>query len=494
MSDLLDKLKKSGSITSSGILSKSVYFSSKESVTTSLPILNIAFSGKIDGGFSAGITILAGVSRVFKSLLGLYAMQAYLTKYQDGIALLYDSEFGTPPEYIHSLGIDTDRVIHIPVTNIEELTFDMTKRLQEIQRGDKVFIFVDSLGNLASKREFENAINENSAKDMSRAQTIKSFFRIITPHITMKDIPCFVINHVYSEQNSLYPKTIVSGGCLVAGTEVIMADGTLRKIEDIKQDEYVKTLYGDKRVYHVWDPKTLGNGHPRCLKLIFSDGFKVTCSETHKFMLPTGKWIEAKDTTEGSHLRTPDNGKVMVVDITDVGEKDVYDISVKDAEHYFLKNGLVSHNSGPMLSANTIFIITKSQEKAGTEVIGYNFNINIEKSRFVREKSKFSFTALYDTGIQKYSGLLDIALESGDVIKPSNGWYARVNTETGETSGKLRLKDTYTDEFWEPILKSEHFNEFIKNRYMLCAKQMEQHDTSKVDSMEEFLDESEITE
>lgn len=485
MSELLDKLRKSGTITSSGILSKSVYFSSKETITTSLPILNIAFSGKLDGGYTAGITILAGASKSFKSIMGLYAMQAYLEKYQDGIALFYDSEFGTPPEYMYSLGIDTDRVIHIPVTNIEELTFDMTKRLQDIQRGDKVFIFVDSLGNLASKREFENAVNENSAKDMSRAQTIKSFFRIVTPHITMKDIPCFVINHVYAEQG-LFPRTIVSGGCLIPGTEVIMANGTLKKIEDIKVGDMVKTLYGDKKVYHTWTPKTLGNGHPKCFKLIFSDGYKVTCSETHKFMTPEGKWIEAKDITEGSYLRMPDNTKVMVVDITDVGNKDVYDISVKDAEHYILKNGLVSHNSGPMLSANTIFIITKSQEKSGTEIIGYNFNITIEKSRFVREKSKFSFTALYDTGIQKYSGLLDIALESGDVIKPSNGWYARVDTETGEVFGKLRLKDTYSDEFWEPILKSEHFTNFIKNRYMLCAKQMEQHEEEpKFETIEE---------
>ena len=66
MSQLLDKLRKSGTITSSGILSKSVYFSSKETITTSLPILNIAFSGKLDGGYTAGITILAGVSKSFK--------------------------------------------------------------------------------------------------------------------------------------------------------------------------------------------------------------------------------------------------------------------------------------------------------------------------------------------------------------------------------------------------------------------------------------------
>ena len=468
MSALLDKLKKAGSVSASSILSKSVFFASKDMTKTDLPILNIALSGETFGGFTSGITLLAGASKCYKSMLCLYALKAYLNKYPEGIALFYDCEFGTPTAYMESMGIDTERVIHIPITNIEELTFDLTKRLEEIERGDKVFVLIDSIGNLASKREYENAINENSAKDMSRAQALKGFFRVITPHVTMKDIPLFGVAHVYQE-TGMFPKTIVSGGCVVAGTEVIMANGKLKKIEDITVGEMVKTLYGDKEVRHVWNPQTLADGTPECRKLIFSDGYKITCSMAHKFMLPNGEWIEAKNLEEGMSLRMPDKNKVQVVDITDVGRKEVYDISVKDAEHYFLKNGLVSHNSGLMLSANTIFIITKSQEKQGTDIVGYNFNITIEKSRFVREKSKFTFTVLYESGIQKYSGLLDLALESGDVIKPSNGWYQRVDMETGEViEPKMRLKDIYTDEFWEPILKSKHFNDFVKNRYQLC--------------------------
>ena len=81
------------------------------------------------------------------TILGLYAMQAYLSKYKDGIALFYDSEFGTPPEYLNSLGIDIERIIHIPVTNIEELTFDLTKRLQEyVDNGYQKTIFMKLYG------------------------------------------------------------------------------------------------------------------------------------------------------------------------------------------------------------------------------------------------------------------------------------------------------------------------------------------------------------
>ena len=474
MGSLLDKMKKSGRIGVANVLADSVYFTSKETIHTDLPVLNIAFSGDIDGGLTAGVTVVAGESKCYKSFLSIFAMKAYMDKYEDAVVLFYDSEFGIPVNYMESIGIDTSRIIHIPVTNLDELKFDMVGRLEQIERGDKVFIMVDSIGNLASKREYQNALDENTAKDMSRAGDIKSFFRIVTPHVTMKDIPCIVIAHTYKTQ-AMYPTDVVSGGCLVAGTKVIMANGKLKAIEEIKVGEKVKTRLGNKAVTHTWNPDTLADGIPDCLKLIFSDGFKVTCSKTHKFLSPDcSTWIEAKDLKEGSNLAMPDGHTVKVVDITPVGKLPVYDIAVEKAEHYILSNGLYSHNSGVMYSANTVFIITKSQEKEGTEIVGYNFTIRTEKSRFVKEKAKLTFTVLYDSGISKYSGLMDIALESGEVIKPSNGWYQKVDMESGEViEGKYRLKDTFNEEFWGDILKSPHFKKFIKHKYALGAKQAE---------------------
>lgn len=223
------------------------------------------------------------------TILGLYAMQAYLEKYQDGIALFYDSEFGTPPEYMYSLGIDTDRVIHIPVTNIEELTFDMTKRLQDIQRGDKVFIFVDSLGNLASKREFENAVNENSAKDMSRAQTIKSFFRIVTPHITMKDIPCFIINHVYAEQ-----------GCLDGNTKIVTNKGLI-KISDVKEGMLALTPNGYKEITDKIEPYRICTEDKEFYEIILDDGSTIKCTGNHEFLC-NGEWKRCDSLTVGDDM------------------------------------------------------------------------------------------------------------------------------------------------------------------------------------------------
>lgn len=327
---LLERMAKAGSVKAT-TLEDSFLFNKKDKIPTGIPIIDVAFSGSFDGGLVSGLTVLAGPSKHFKSNLGLVAVSAYLKKYKDAVCLFYDSEFGITPEYLVANGIDTSRVLHIPLEHIEQLKFDMVKRLDEVNRDDKVIIFVDSLGNLASKKEVEDAMDEKSVADMSRAKAVKSLFRIITPHLTTKDIPCIVVNHTYQEMG-LFPKQIVSGG------------------------------------------------------------------------------------------------------------------------------------TGIMYSANTVWIIGRSQEKDGADIKGWNFNINVEKSRFVKEKSKLSFLVSYEEGINKWSGLLDLALESGHVVKPSNGWYAKAGSDQ-----KVRLKDTNTEEFWSDILSNESFREFVKNKFQLGA-------------------------
>lgn len=332
---LLEKLQKVGTIKQAAILSNSPFFNAKDCIQTNLPILNVAFSGSLSGGLVPGLTVFAGASKSFKTLLGLYCMKAYFDKYPDAVALVYDSEFGITPEYLSSNGINTSRVIHIPIEHIEMLKFDVVKRLEEIKRGDKVFLLVDSLGALSSKKEVEDALDEKSVTDMTRAKAIRSLLRIITPHLTMKDIPCIVINHIYQTME-LYSKAVVGGGTAV------------------------------------------------------------------------------------------------------------------------------------MYSANQIFIISKSQEKDGSDLVGWNFTINIEKSRFVREKAKLPFTVKFEGGISKWSGLLDIALESGHIIKPSNGWYSKVNMATGELEDKkYRLKDTENKEFWSSIILDKTFDDWIKHNYQI---------------------------
>ena len=334
---ILDKIKKNSSIKESAILAKSKFFLDKDMISTSVPIINVALSGKIDGGLTPGLTMWAGPSKHFKTAFSLLMAKSYLDKYPEAALLFYDSEFGTPQSYFDSFGIDTNRVLHTPLTDIEQLKFDVMQQLKDLDRSDKLIIIIDSIGNLASKKEVDDALEGKSVGDMTRAKQIKSLFRMVTPHLSMKDIPMVVVNHTYKTME-LYSKDVVGGG------------------------------------------------------------------------------------------------------------------------------------TGSYYSADNIFIIGRQQEKEGTEVIGYNFIINVEKSRYVKEKSKIPVSVSFDGGISKWSGLLDLALESGHVIKPSNGWYSKVDKTTGEVSDKkYRTKDTDSKEFWLPILKEKSFRVFIEDKYRVAS-------------------------
>jgi hypothetical protein len=89
----------------------------------------------------------------------------------------------------------------------------------------------------------------------------------------------------------------------------------------------------------------------------------------------------------------------------------------------------------------------------------------VEKSRYVKEKSKIPISVSFDGGIQKYSGLVDIAIEGNFISKPSPGWYAKVDQKTGEIGDKVRFDATQTDEFWKPLLKDVKFKDFVNQKY-----------------------------
>lgn len=166
----------------------------------------------------------------------------------------------------------------------------------------------------------------------------------------------------------------------------------------------------------------------------------------------------------------------QLVGIKQVPKFPIYDITVENDHCFELDNGIIAHNSmypreivgggtGTYYAADNIYILGRQQEKEGTEVTGYNFIINVEKSRFVKEKSKIPIAVSFNGGIQKYSGLMDVALEGQFVTKPSNGWYAKIDRVTGEIGNKHRFADTQTKEFWGDILSNPEFKTFVNKKY-----------------------------
>ena len=484
---LIDKLKKATSLPKSEILSESKFFDKREFVPTSVLGLNIALGGELTGGLTSGLVFLAGPSKHFKTLYGLIMVKAYLSKYPDAVCIFYDSEFGTPKKYWQSLSIDMSRVLHVPFTDIEQLKFDIMQKLDSskgegITEKDKVIIFVDSVGNAASKKEVEDAINEKSVADMSRAKSLKSVFRIVTPRLTILDIPMVCINHTYQEIG-LYPKNIMSGGCVVAGTEIIMADGSVKVIENIEVGDLVQTEDGPQRVLAAWDKHGLAYPDAECYEVEFSDGYKIICSENHKFKTHDG-WKVISELSEDADILTVYE-PTQISKIKKVEKQDLFDLTVENTNSYAVKNGVLNHNTGPMYSANTVLFIGKSQEKDGTEVTGFNFNITIEKSRFVKEKSKIPIYVDFKDGISPYSGLFDIALETGDLVKPKNGWYNMMffNKETGELEQQAksyRAAECDGKEFWDMMFKNTRFVQNVKEKYQLGENEMFQFDEGSV--------------
>ena len=166
----------------------------------------------------------------------------------------------------------------------------------------------------------------------------------------------------------------------------------------------------------------------------------------------------------------------------------IKDIPAVVVNHTYKEIGLfpkdvVSGGTGVYYSADNIFIIGRQQEKQGKDVVGYNFIINVEKSRFVREKSRIPIEVTWEGGISKWSGLLDMALESGHVVKPSNGWYAKSDDPDAP---KFRLKDTYTKDFWIPILSDKTFIQWIEDRYLMSADAIMQSEVSEEDIQDAY--------
>jgi RecA/RadA recombinase len=332
---LMERLQKVSTVNEAAVYSESKLLQTKDLTPTEIPLLNVALAGAFDGGLGSGVHVIAGPSKHFKSLFGLLMVKAYMDKYPDAVMIMIDSEFGTPPSYLKNMGIDPTRVLHIPVTTVEQARHELSVQLKEITRSDNVIFFFDSLGNLASDKETQDALDGKEAADMTRAKVIKSLFRIITPQLNLKDIPMLVVNHTYQTQEK-YSKAVVSGG------------------------------------------------------------------------------------------------------------------------------------TGVTYSANGIWIIGREQEKEGDELVGYTFGINVEKSRYVRERSKLKITVTFEGGIDKYSGIFDLACEANLIKVLPSGWYNLCHPETGELSEKkYRRAELDTPKIMGNMIKLVSFQNFVKQRYQL---------------------------
>ena len=181
-------------------------------------ILNAQLSGSIYGGIPNNrVTAIAGEQATGKTFYAIGIASTFLNDHPDGAVFYFDSEAAATPDLFRDRGLDPARVWHFPIDTIEEFRTQMIRILDNLLKTPEkdrkpLLVILDSLGMLASQKELQDAMDDKQVRDMTKSQTIKSVFRIITSKLGKLKIPMIVTNHTYDVIGSYVPTKEMGGG------------------------------------------------------------------------------------------------------------------------------------------------------------------------------------------------------------------------------------------------------------------------------------------
>ena len=216
--DLLKDLAKASGNELAGVVSDGIVAGDVDGyIDTGSYILNALVSGDIYRGIPSNkITALAGESATGKTFFALGMVQKFLDDNPEGNVVYFESESALTQEMLEDRGIDTSRILLVPVTTIEEFrtqAANIIDRLDKQKKGDeKLFFVLDSLGMLSTIKETEDIGSGKNVRDMTKAQVIKGTFRVLTLKLGKVGIPMIVTNHTYDVIGSMFPQKEMGGG------------------------------------------------------------------------------------------------------------------------------------------------------------------------------------------------------------------------------------------------------------------------------------------
>ena len=318
-------------------------------VDTGSYIFNALLSGSLYGGLPANkITAIAGESATGKTFFALGMCKQFLEDNPDSAVIYFESESAITKEMIEERGIDSNRMIIVPVVTVQEFRqqaisiLDKYLETDESKRPPMMFC-LDSLGMLSTTKEIEDTAAGKETRDMTRAQIVKGAFRVLTLKLGRAKVPMIVTNHTYDVIGSMFPTKEMGGG------------------------------------------------------------------------------------------------------------------------------------SGLKYAASSIVYLSKKKEKEGTEVIGNIIHCKNAKSRLTVENRIVDVRLTYDKGLDRYYGLLDLALDSGIFEKQST----RVLLPSGKTEFGKTINNNpekyFTDEVMEKL-------ETVVNGYFKYGNENREHDNQESDS------------
>ena len=318
-------------------------------VDTGSYIFNALLSGSLYGGLPANkITAIAGESATGKTFFALGMCKQFLEDNPDSAVIYFESESAITKEMIEERGIDSNRMIIVPVVTVQEFRqqaisiLDKYLETDESKRPPMMFC-LDSLGMLSTTKEIEDTAAGKETRDMTRAQIVKGAFRVLTLKLGRAKVPMIVTNHTYDVIGSMFPTKEMGGG------------------------------------------------------------------------------------------------------------------------------------SGLKYAASSIIYLSKKKEKEGTEVIGNIIHCKNAKSRLTVENRIVDVRLTYDKGLDRYYGLLDLALDSGVFEKQST----RVLLPTGKTEFGKTINNNPEKYFTEDVMEKL---ELVVNGYFKYGNENREHDNQESDS------------
>ena len=184
-------------------------------IDTGSYIFNALLSGSIyDGLPDNKITALAGESATGKTFFALGMCKQFLEDNADAAVIYFESESATSKKMIEERGIDSSRIMMVPVTTVQEFRTQAIRILDQYMedKTDMKMLFVlDSLGMLSTTKEIEDTTAGAETRDMTRAQLVKGAFRVLTLKLAKAGVALVVTNHTY-DQMGLFAKRVMGGG------------------------------------------------------------------------------------------------------------------------------------------------------------------------------------------------------------------------------------------------------------------------------------------
>ena len=219
MNDFLkDVIKETGneyaSLASEGVVGGDV----ESFIDTGSYAFNALLSGSIYGGLPGSrITAIAGEAATGKTFFALGICKHFLDKDKDAGVIYFESENAVSKDMLEKRGIDSSRVVIMPVATVQEFRLQAIKIIdkyleQEKDKRKPIMFVLDSLGMLSTTKEMEDTAEGKETRDMTRSQIVKSAFRVLTLKLGQANVPMIMTNHTYDVIGSMFPQKEMGGG------------------------------------------------------------------------------------------------------------------------------------------------------------------------------------------------------------------------------------------------------------------------------------------